>query len=75
MPAGPVAYGWQCVLWLDQGLNVLCGGYSRETFSAHCWRRRNDMFWAIALRVVDRLFFFQKDHCKMQYEYEHIQYW
>lgn len=36
MPAGPQPYAWQWLLWLDCGLNVLCGGYHAETFSAHC---------------------------------------
>ena len=73
MPAGIGPYTWQWVLWLDQGLNVLCGGYSRETFSAHCWRCRDEWFWGHARPVVDALFFWQPDHCRTQFEREQMQ--
>ena len=67
MPAGPQPYARQWLLWLDCGLNVLCGGYHAETFSAHCWRRRYDPFWYTARRVVDWLFFWQPNHCEIAY--------
>lgn len=67
MPSGPYKLGWQVIVGRGLGLNVLAGGYARETFSAHCWRRREDLFWKQARVVVDFLFFWQPQHCMTQY--------
>jgi len=56
---------------IDQLVNTLFGGWADETISARSWRldgtaRR----WSIARRVIDGLFFFQKDHCMNAYNSE-----
>ena len=63
---------------IDQTLNTkvkLCDGYGKpdEMFSARAWRLRKEhpkmYVW------IDRLFFWDKDHCKECYEIErqHLQ--
>ena len=56
---------WQCVLTIDQAANVfLFFGWADETLSARCWRLHYSYkFWAVARRVVDAIFFFEKNHC------------
>lgn len=53
----------------DQLCNALVGGYACETFSARCYRCRDESkFWPIAMKVVNTIFFFQPEHCKQAYE-------
>lgn len=46
-------------------LNTLLGGYSYETLCGRCYRLRNRyVVAAIARFVLDRIFFWQKSHCR-----------
>ena len=55
----------------DQFVNTLCGGWADETLSCRAWRQREKKtHWAVTRRVIDALFFWQKDHCKTAYESE-----
>ena len=70
--------GWQRIKWhlmqifiaFDQLLNAIIGGYADETFSARCWRRRGDKTWRFFQKLVDKVFFFDKNHCQTSYESE-----
>lgn len=61
------SYLFQILLWLDQGLNVLLGGWADETLSARAWRQRRKRRWAVAVRLIDALFFWQVDHCRLSH--------
>lgn len=61
------SYLFQFLLWIDQGLNVLLGGWADETLSARSWRQRHKRRWKVAVRFIDMLFFWQTDHCRMSY--------
>lgn len=52
---------------LDQFMNALCGGDPDETISSRIGKRRDaaEKFWAW---VVDKLFFWQKEHTKHSIE-------
>lgn len=52
---------------VDQLINALCFGDPDETISSRIGKRRdgNERFWA---GVVDRIFFWQKDHTKKSIE-------
>lgn len=52
---------------LDQFLNTLCCGDPDETISSRIGKRRDsaEKFWA---PVVDKLFFWQKDHTSSSIE-------
>ena len=59
---------WQFLLWIDQGFNVVTGGWADETFSARCWRlqyRKNS--FRITRKIVDKIFFFSENHCYKSY--------
>lgn len=56
----------EIVLWLDQGLSVLTGGYADETLSARAYRRK----WVLGQKLINMLFFWQVNHCKTAYENE-----
>lgn len=68
------AHIYQFIIALDQLANTLCGGWADETLSARCWRCRYRPFWGLARRVVDCLFFWDKNHCQEAYynEFVHI---
>lgn len=58
----------QALIWIDQGFNVLLGGWADETISARAYRcafckRR----WEITKHVIDALFFWQTRHCMQSY--------
>ena len=56
----------------DQALNTIIGGWPDETFSSRCWRRRGDAVWFKAMTIVDKMFFWQEQHCKESYESERL---
>jgi hypothetical protein len=61
----------QIGLWLDQGVNVLCDGYADETLSARAYRNKDkSKKWNFFMRVFNKIFFWQKEHCKSAYEQE-----
>lgn len=59
----------QAAIWFDQGLNVLLGGYADETLSAraHRMRVKGHKYWGRSANAIDRVFFWQKDHCLNSY--------
>lgn len=63
----------QLLIAADQLLNTVTWikgdgfGYADETLSARAWRLRAQ---SSAWRRIDRLFFFDKDHCRTSYESE-----
>ena len=68
----------QRLLALDQLVNTFvyakadrrCG-YADETLSARCWRLRNSSkLWSTAHKIVDTIFFFDKNHCFESYKSE-----
>lgn len=58
--------------WLSQGANLLLfNGSPDETISGRAWRQgqlQGYPGWAIARRVIDRLFFWDPDHCKNSHQ-------
>ena len=68
----------QTIIAIDQLVNTLvyssddgCFGYADETLSARCWRLRNSSkLWGVARKIVDTIFFFDKNHCFESYKSE-----
>jgi len=60
----------QVAIAFDQLLNAILGGWSRETLSSRAWRQQHKKRWAIARKVIDAIFFWERDHCKTAYESE-----
>jgi len=54
---------YQLLIAIDQCFNCLIGsGYADETYSAFCYRMQD---WRMI--VLDKIFFFDKDHCYNSY--------
>jgi len=53
----------QAAIAFDQLLNTLLGGWADETLSARMWRHRALPLWQEARWLVDKLFFWQPNHC------------
>ena len=51
-------------LLVDFAANTLRGGLPTEPISAWVWRKQ----YKTAIKVIDTLFFWDKDHCKTIYE-------
>lgn len=61
----------QIIIALDQLINTVFGGWADETLSARAWRQRNDSRgWQTACRWIDRLFFWEQNHCEASYRAE-----
>nr|WP_235961321.1 DNA helicase UvrD [Spirabiliibacterium mucosae] len=58
----------QVLIAIDQFFNALFGGMADETLSARAWRLRNThKRWRLSKEAIDRLFFFQPNHCYHAY--------
>lgn len=62
--------GLQVLIALDQLVNTLLWGYADETLSARAHRHalKGDRAWPE--KMINFLFFWQKDHCKQAYQSE-----
>ena len=65
-----MTYGKRILIGFDQLLNTLFMGWPDETLSSRCWRWEQAGIRAWPRRVVDGLFFWQREHCKNNYESE-----
>ena len=55
----------------DQLINALILGQPNETISSRAWRCKDtSSFWKFMRKLVDTLFFWQKDHCYNSFIYE-----
>ena len=62
------SYLHQLAIAVDQLLNTLLAGHADETLSARAWRMsEKKRRWEIARRIIDGLFFWQKNHCYQSY--------
>lgn len=59
----------QVLIALDQTLNAIAGGWADETLSARSYRNSRDGHknWVTARKVIDRIFFWQPNHCYQSY--------
>ena len=65
-------YLMQNLIALDQQLNAILGGMADETLSAraHRMREKKQEYWGWTANFIDFIFFWEKDHCFMAYQYE-----
>ena len=57
----------QVLIAIDQLANVLLGGYADETLSARAYRISRDQNQHWPRRVIDVIFFWDKNHCEESY--------
>lgn len=62
-----MTYGKSLLIAFDQFVNALLAGWPDETLSSRAWRWEKDGVRAWPRRVVDALFFWEKDHCRESY--------
>ena len=55
---------------LDQFGNALLGGWPDETLSSRCWRWEQAGVRAWPRKLVDAIFFWDKNHCYQSFENE-----
>ena len=63
----------QNLIALDQAINAIFFGYADETISARTYRMSlHSKPWMILRRIIDSIFFFDKNHCYTSWvsEYE-----
>lgn len=62
----------QVLIALDQLANTILAGYADETLSARAYRLSRDRSWHWPRRVIDALFFWDKNHCEKSYRSERL---
>lgn len=62
--------GFQVLIALDQLVNTFLGGMADETLSARAWRNHLKCRRTWPVKVINMLFFWQKNHCRTAYESE-----
>lgn len=62
------SYWRQFLIAFDQMINAIFAGWADETISARAWRQHtNYTRWAIGMKVIDWIMFWQKSHCHQAY--------
>ena len=62
---------WKKVLVaLDQFVNAVLAGWPDETMSSRAWRWEQDGVRVWPRRVIDRIFFWEEQHCFQSYQSE-----
>ena len=63
---------WNLLIAVDQLGNAVLAGSPDETLSARTHRKAQagQKFWRALRWVIDRIFFFDRDHCRTSYENE-----
>lgn len=58
----------QILLAFDQMVNAALWGYADESLSARAWRNQyKKRRYAVAVKVINGLFFWQNNHCQEAY--------
>ena len=56
------------LIGFDQFINTIFLGFPDETISSRAWRCKDvSSFWKVMHSLINKLFFFQKDHCHKAY--------
>ena len=56
---------------ISQTVNVICfNGFPDEMFSARCYRERNDPIWEKRRVFLDKVYFWQDQHCQQCFVWE-----
>ena len=68
---GNLSWGKSVLIAFDQGINALAGGWPDETLSSRAHRRRLAGKPRLA-DCIDRLFWWEADHCRESFESERL---
>ena len=62
-----MTYGKSVLVAVDQLVNALLAGWPDETLSSRAWRWEQNGVRSWPRRFIDRLFFWEQDHCYQSY--------
>ena len=62
-----MTYGKSVLIAADQFVNALLAGWPDETLSSRAWRWEQNGVRSWPRRLIDRLFFWEQDHCQQSY--------
>ena len=62
-----MTYGKAVLIAADQFVNALLAGWPDETLSSRAWRWEQNGVRSWPRRLIDRLFFWEQDHCQQSY--------
>lgn len=65
-----MTYGKSVFIAADQLVNALLAGWPDETLSSRAWRWEQNGVRSWPRRFIDRLFFWEKQHCFQSYKSE-----
>lgn len=65
-----MTYSKKLLIAIDQLINALIGGWPDETLSSRAWRWEKDGVRSWPRRLIDRLFFWEQNHCYQSYQSE-----
>lgn len=65
-----MTYGKAVLIAADQLMNSLLAGWPDETLSSRAYRWERDGVRSWPRRVIDRLFFWEEEHCLQSYQSE-----
>jgi hypothetical protein len=55
--------------WLSQGINcAVLSGSPDMTVSARCFINRDQPRWRTGYKIINRIFFWQQDHCRRSFQ-------
>lgn len=62
-----MTYARAVLISIDQLVNALLGGWPDETISSRAWRWEQDGTRSWPRKLIDALFFAEKEHCRQSY--------
>ena len=65
-----MTWGKAVLIGIDQLVNALLGGYCDESLSSRAYRWEHDGVRSWPRRLIDRLFFWEEQHCFQSYQSE-----
>ena len=65
-----MTYGKNLLIAVDQLINAVIGGYCDETLSSRAWRWAQNGVRAWPRSFIDRLFFWEQNHCRKSFQSE-----
>ena len=65
-----MTYWKKVFIAVDKLVNAVLAGWPDETMSSRAWRWEQDGVRAWPRRLIDRLFFWEPNHCRESYQSE-----
>lgn len=62
-----MTYARAILIAIDQLMNAVLAGWPDETMSSRAWRWEQDGIRSWPRKLIDALFFMEKEHCRQSY--------